>query len=219
MGQMVSAIAHESRNALQRIQVGVDVLQYEIDPASEARADLDRISRAKADLQRLHEDLRSVAGTIRLSLARHNLADVWRQAWANLQVLRRNRDAELIEDIPDDDPHCEFDAFRVEQVFRNLFENSLAACGDPVRITVTCRPVEIGDETGLSVTVRDNGPGIPEEARDRVFEAFHTTKAKGSGLGMAIAKRFIEAHDGTIELGEDAGGGAEFVIMLPRKTK
>lgn len=69
------------------------------------------------------------------------------------------------------------------------------------------------------MTVRDNGPGIPEEARDRVFEAFHTTKAKGSGLGMAIAKRFIEAHDGTIELGEDAGGGAEFVIMLPRKTK
>lgn len=219
MGQMVSAIAHESRNALQRIQVGVDVLQYEIDPASEARADLDRISRAKADLQRLHEDLRSVAGTIRLSLARHNLADVWRQAWANLQVLRRNRDAELIEDIPDDDPHCEFDAFRVEQVFRNLFENSLAACCDPVRITVTCRPAKIGDKAGLSVTVRDNGPGIPEEARDRVFEAFHTTKAKGSGLGMAIAKRFIEAHDGTIELGEDAGGGAEFVIMLPRKTK
>lgn len=219
MGQMVSAIAHESRNALQRIQVGVDVLGYEIDEGSEARDDLDRISRAKADLQHLHDELRSFAGPIQLNTSTSSLAEVWRQAWTNLQVSRVDRDAQLVEEIADVDLDCECDAFRIEQVFRNLFENSLAACSDPVRITLNCQNMDIDGAQVVSVSVRDNGPGLPDEIRSRVFEAFQTTKAKGTGLGMAIAKRFLEAHQGTIELGDDYDGGAEFVITLPRKSQ
>ncbi|WP_166824492.1 GAF domain-containing protein [Thalassoroseus pseudoceratinae] len=216
MGQMVSAIAHESRNALQRIQVSVDVLHYEIEEGSEARGDLNRISRAKADLEHLHNELRSFAGPIQLHIASSNLATVWRQAWANLKVSRTNRDAELIEVIDDIDLDCEFDEFRIEQVFRNLFENSLAACSDPVQITVRCQNMDIEGVQHVCVSVRDNGPGLPEQIRKHVFEAFQTTKVKGTGLGMAIAKRFLEAHRGTIEVGNDDIGGAEFVMTLPR---
>lgn len=218
MGQMVSAIAHESRNALQRIQVGVDVLRYEIEEGGDARDDLDRISRAKADLEHLHDELRNFAGPIQLNTAISNLAEVWRQAWTNLQVSRANRDVKLVEETDDANLSFEFDAFRIEQVFRNLFENSLAACSDPVRITVTCRNFDYDGVHGVSVSVHDNGPGLPAEIRPRVFEAFHTTKAKGTGLGMAIAKRFLEAHQGTIEVGDDCTGGAEFVLKLPRKS-
>jgi len=213
MGQMVSAIAHESRNALQRIQVGVDMLGYEIGIGSEARDDLDRISRAKADLEHLHDELRSFAGPIQLNTSTGNLSEIWRQAWTNLQVSRNGRDAHLVEEIDNVDLNCECDAFRLEQVFRNLFENSLAACSAPVQITLTCQNTDID---GVRVSVRDNGPGLPEEIRSRVFEPFHTTKAKGTGLGMAIAKRFIEAHQGAIEPGNGHNGGAEFVITLPR---
>jgi signal transduction histidine kinase len=216
MGQMVSAIAHESRNALQRIQVGVDVLKYEIDEGSEARDDLNRICRAKADLEHLHDELRSFAGPSKLNVSSGNLAEVWRQAWTNLQVSRTNRDVQLVEETADVDLSGEFDAFRIEQVFRNLFENSLAACSDPVRITVSCRNADIDAAHYVAVSVRDNGPGLPNEIRSRVFEAFHTTKAKGTGLGMAIAKRFIEAHQGTIDVEDDCSDGAEFVIKLPR---
>ncbi|MCM2369139.1 PAS domain S-box protein [Aporhodopirellula aestuarii] len=216
MGQMVSAIAHESRNALQRIQVSVDVLQYEIEAGSEAREDLERISRARADLERLHDELRSFAGPIQLNTSAGNMAETWRQAWTNLRVSRADRDAELVEMIPDVDLDCHFDAFRFEQVFRNLFENSLAACPDPVRITVRCQNMDIEGVPSLSISVHDNGPGLPEEIRSHVFEAFHTTKAKGTGLGMAIAKRLIEAHQGTIEIGNDGNDGAEFVIKMPR---
>jgi len=216
MGQMVSAIAHESRNALQRIQVGVDVLGYEIEDGSEAREDLDRISRAKADLEHLHDELRSFAGPIQLKTSTSNLAEIWRQAWTNLQVARNGRETGLVEEIYDVDLICECDAFRIEQVFRNLFENSLAAGSDPVRITLTCQNTDIDGAQVVSVSVRDNGPGVADEMRSRVFEPFHTTKAKGTGLGMAIAKRFVEAHQGTIELGNDHDGGAEFVVTLPR---
>lgn len=221
MGQMVSAIAHESRNALQRIQVGVDMLRYEIPEDSEAREDLDRISRAKADLEHLHDELRSFAGPIPLNSSEGNLAEVWRQAWNNLQVARPGRNATLIEEVKDVDLHCDFDPFRMEQVFRNLFENSLAACQDPVQVTVVGQNHTIDGKPCVSLRVRDNGPGLSDEIRDRIFEAFHTTKAKGTGLGMAIAKRLVEAHQGIIKVGDpDSGGaiseGAEFVIQLPR---
>lgn len=226
MGQMVSAIAHESRNALQRIQVSVDVLQYEFDANSEAREDLDRIRRAKDDLQRLHDELRNFAGPIRLSVDRSSLAICWRQAWNNLKVLRGSREAELVESEETADLQFHFDSFRMEQVFRNLFENALAACEDPVRITVTCEKRSSRGLDAIVVNVSDNGPGIPAEDCDQIFDAFYTTKPKGNGLGMAIAKRFVEAHRGTIRLRQDQqdssesedgkrSSGANFEIVLP----
>ncbi|QDT03672.1 Sensor protein FixL [Rubripirellula lacrimiformis] len=222
MGQMISAIAHESRNALQRIQVGVDMLQYEIKPENESRDDLDRISRAKADLQQLHDELRSFAGPIQLNITTCNIAEIWRQAWSNLQVSRKDRNAQLVEEIADVDLTCPIDAFRIEQVFRNLFENSLAAGKDPLQITVSCETVQSQNlydvsSPHLRISVRDNGPGLPEEIRGKVFEAFHTTKVKGTGLGMAIARRFVEAHQGTIKIRDESIIGAEFIIELPRK--
>ena len=64
------------------------------------------------------------------------------------------------------------------------------------------------------VRVRDSGPGIPLDQRERVFEPFYTTKASGTGLGLALAQRTIEEHGGTIRV-EDAARGASFVIELP----
>jgi signal transduction histidine kinase len=66
------------------------------------------------------------------------------------------------------------------------------------------------------MTVLDNGPGLCVEAKRNVFEPFFTTKTKGTGLGMAIARRIVEAHGGNITAGDAASGGAEFVIKLPR---
>ena len=70
----------------------------------------------------------------------------------------------------------------------------------------------------LSVAIRDNGPGLsPEEAR-RIFEPFFTTKSKGTGLGMAITRRIVEAHGGDISVGPDSQHGAEIILTLPRTT-
>jgi len=67
---------------------------------------------------------------------------------------------------------------------------------------------------GARLRVRDEGPGVPVEARYRIFEALFTTKAKGSGLGLALCRRILEAHGGTIDL-ESTEGGASFVLNLP----
>ena len=64
--------------------------------------------------------------------------------------------------------------------------------------------------------VRDNGPGLSPEQRDKIFESFYTTKTRGTGLGMAIVKRIVEAHGGQVGLGDAEGRGAEIVLTLPR---
>jgi signal transduction histidine kinase len=101
-------------------------------------------------------------------------------------------------------------------VFRNLFENSLAAAAGAVRIDVRCAEATLHGQPALRVAVRDDGPGLTPEQRRRAFEPFYTTKAKGTGLGLAIVRRLVEAHGGRIDLGDAEGPGAELVLVLPR---
>ena len=108
------------------------------------------------------------------------------------------------------------DPFRMEQVFRNILDNALAACPDPVAIEIRASESRADGAPVLRIAVRDNGPGLNREQRQRIFDSFYTTKTKGTGLGMAIVKRIVEAHGGQIGLGENHGPGAEIVLTLPR---
>ena len=69
----------------------------------------------------------------------------------------------------------------------------------------------------IRIAFRDNGPGLNAEQKQRIFDPFFTTKTKGTGLGMAIAKRIVEAHGGQIAVATDSGRGAEILITLPYK--
>ena len=69
----------------------------------------------------------------------------------------------------------------------------------------------------IQISVRDNGPGLNPEQQERIFEPFYTTKTKGTGLGMAIAQRIVEAHHGRIQVGDVSGPGAEILVTLPSK--
>jgi len=215
MGQMMSSIAHESRNALQRIQAGVDMLKLDIPPDSEAGSDLAEIGRGRNDLQTLLEGMRDFAAPVNLELQKCNLADIWRQCWRNLDVLKVDRQATLVEEPADIDLCCHVDSFRIEQVFRNIVENSFAACPDPVVITISTSEVVHKGVPAVSITVRDNGPGLTQEQQERIFDAFYSTKPKGTGLGMAIALKTIKAHQGTFGAGNGENGGAEFAITIP----
>jgi signal transduction histidine kinase len=101
----------------------------------------------------------------------------------------------------------------------HLFANALDACPDPARVTVTCRAAAVGDRPGLHVTVRDNGPGFTPDQRARALEPFFTTKATGTGLGLAISRRILEAHGGTLAVGQDDGPGGAIDLTLPRHYK
>jgi PAS domain S-box-containing protein len=215
IGQMVTGIAHESRNALQRIQSCTEMLELEIEDNDEALQLVRRSQEAQDNLLRLFDEVRGFVAPIQLERSATRLDHVWREAWQLLETARRGRDARLAEHTEQADLEANIDRFRVTQLFRNLLENSLAACADPVVVQVKCRDVQLEGQPAIELRIEDNGPGLTPEARRNVFEPFFTTKTKGTGLGMAIARRIVEAHGGKIAVG-DSSAGAEFVITLPR---
>ena len=117
-------------------------------------------------------------------------------------------------------PVVEGDPIQIQQVLINLVTNACEAMGD---IPVARRKVELTTERNgvetIRVTVRDYGVGISDEARERLFEQFFTTKKEGLGMGLAIVRSIIEAHGGKIEAENVNGGGARFHFTLPAAKK
>jgi two-component system sensor kinase FixL len=216
IGQMITGIAHESRNALQRIQSCTEMLELEIDNNEEAQRLVRRVQEAQDNLLRLFDEVRGYAAPIQLERESCRVDSIWREAWDSLETSRRDRDAALKENSCGDNLFVLADRFRLVQVFRNLLENSLAACGDPIVIHIECRDAQLHGHPAIEVRVWDNGPGLTPTARQSVFEPFFTTKTKGTGLGMPIARRIVEAHGGQIAVGNESSTGAEFVITLLR---
>lgn len=216
IGQMVAGLAHESRNALQRSQACLEMLELEVADRPAARDLVARIQRAQDHLHHLYEEVRGFAAPILLHRRVVDLADVWREAWHEVTSGEPDRTARLQERSAGVDLRCEVDPFSLGQVFRNMFENSLAACAGAVQITIRAHADELASRGALRISVTDNGPGLTPDQKKRIFEPFFTTKTQGTGLGMAIARRIVEAHSGRIDVGDASSGGAEIVIILPR---
>ena len=216
IGKMMSAIAHESRNSLQRIQSGIDMLELEFGNEALAMQEVAKIQRGADELRSLLEEIREFAAPVNLDRAACDMPRIWRRAWHNVMSVRDSDSARLDEQIATDQTSCSGDSFRLEQVFRNLFENSLAACAGDAQIRVQCADAVISGQDALQIHVRDNGTGFTNGDAKRVFEPFFSTKTDGTGLGMAIVKRIIEAHGGAVRVGENQNPGAEIVIMLPK---
>jgi PAS domain S-box-containing protein len=215
IGQMVAGLAHESRNALQRSQSCLTILNYRLHGQPEILDLLSRIQNAQDDLHQLFDEVRDYAGPLHLESHICNLAEVWREAWEDLG--EATAEAEIWEETEGTDLRCSVSPFHLKQVFRNLFENALCAAPPPARIIVHCSPAQLGGQEAVRVAVCDNGPGIPAEQRDKLFEPFFTTKVHGTGLGLAICKRIVEGHGGRIEAAAGDGPGAEILITLPRR--
>jgi two-component system sensor kinase FixL len=215
IGQMMTGLTHESGNALARSQACLEMLSFEVEDRPKALNLITRVQAAQDHLKQLYDEVRNYAAPLKLHLEPWNLSHIWRQAWENLHLLRQGKKAALLEETDGLDLRCSVDQFRIGQVFRNVLENALAACQDPVEIKILCTRAEIDGSPVVRIAFRDNGPGLNAEQRQRIFDPFFTTKTKGTGLGMAIAKRIIEAHGGQIAVGTGSDRGAEILVTLP----
>jgi signal transduction histidine kinase len=130
--------------------------------------------------------------------------------------LRQGRVAHLKQEDGGIELSCEVDRYGIRRVFHNILHNALDACSDPVEICARFSETEIGGRPALRISLQDNGPGLDAETRRRIFDSFFTTKTHGTGLGMAIVQRLVEAHGGDVSVGDDVGQGAEIVVTLPR---
>ncbi len=210
--ELSSSIAHEIRNPIAAAKSLVQ--QMGEDPTS-----VENVEYAKVALEELERVEHRVSHLLKYakeedySFALVNLANVIDSA---LTQLRAKLDAAKVAVSRNyiAGPTVQADAEKLRQVFANLVDNAI----DALATIPEGRRIDLFLENGdglATVRVRDNGCGIPSEKLDRIFNPFFTTKEKGTGLGMAISKKIVEAHEGAIEVASEVGRGTEFKVMLP----
>jgi PAS domain S-box-containing protein len=219
IGEAITGLAHESRNALQRSQACLEMLARRVEDRPDVRELMERIQASQDHLHRLYERVREYAAPLVLRPEQHDVRHLVREAWDSLVGYRAGRAVVLTERAAEADTLCQVDGLALQEVFRNVLENALDACPDPVRIEVQYSAAEVDGRPAIQIALRDNGPGLSPEQRRRLFDSFFTTKTHGTGLGLSIAKRLVEAHAGWIGAGSASGPGAEIVIQLPRSPR
>ena len=226
LGEMAAAMAHELKNPLAGIEVMAGLLRRKVGDSPDAQSIIaDIISEAKMANSTVVEMLDYVR-PVRLERGRTAIAQVLHTAVSMAESKARRGDVEVELAVPDDLPAIQGDEHQLCQVFTNLVINAFEAMNGQGRIrisawagTVEQEHTQRGDGLAsvpmLIVEIADDGPGIPDELKDRVFNAFFTTKAQGSGLGLAIVRKIIDAHDGRIDVTSSSGQGTRFTVTLP----
>ena len=219
IGQMMTALAHESRNALQRAQACLEMLELDLEDRPELLNLARRSQVAVDELQRLYEEVRGYAAPLALEIREWNLQTICEEVWEHLKTSRSQKQIEFTVDTTNNSPIHHIDRHRFGQVLRNVLENSISvlpASGGTIKIVFGLEPDAA--TPGLTISIQDNGSGLNAEQRARIFEPFYTTKSRGTGLGMAIAKRIMDAHGGDITVG-NTGPGTEIILLLPSEER
>jgi PAS domain S-box-containing protein len=209
VGQIAAMVAHEVRNPLAGIKGAVQILQSRRAPGDpEVQVMQDITARIDA-LGELINDLMLYARPRPLQLGPVNLRSLIDEATAFLRRDGALQTAEIT--VEGDDFSLLADGELVRAAVLNLLLNAAQAMSGRGRITIALRRTA----TEAGIEVRDTGPGIPPDIRDRVFEPFFTTKSRGGGLGLAIAKRTAERHGGSLNLTCPPEGGTIASLTLP----
>jgi signal transduction histidine kinase len=203
-GQLVGSIGHELRNPLGVMESSLYIIKGRVGEDERTRKHLDRIGEQLGIANTIIKDLLDMIRDRPLATERLRLRDVVEMAANQLHL---NVALEPIAKLPE----VQGDVNQLRQVFVNLLDNATHAAGANGWVRVD-GSVENGE---VAVAVEDSGPGVDETTRRRLFEPLVTTKQKGIGLGLALVKRIVERHAGTISY-EPRGNGARFVIRLPR---
>src|SRR5205807_3251929 len=229
LGEMAAGLAHEIRNPLGAIK---GAAQY-LDPTQLQGGDgeilqiiVEEVNRLDGVVAQFLDYSRPMSPGATDKLTPTDLNDVLARTIKLIEsslppnvVLETSFEPEL--------PRILGDAEQLKQVFINLALNAVQAMPDGGRLAVRTRrprqPLELGLSDAspryaadqVEVRFADTGAGIPEEAKDRIFIPFYTTKSKGTGLGLAISQRIVKAHGGSIEVQSRLGEGSEFILRFP----
>jgi two-component system phosphate regulon sensor histidine kinase PhoR len=219
--EFVANVSHELRTPLSLIKGYVEtLLEGAKDNPEVAAKFLQTIQRNSERLQFLIEDLLTISelesGRIQMNLQKVALRPLADKILADLSARARIKQVTLANHLPD--VNVRADADRLQQVFGNLVDNAIKYGRNQGTVAISGRPAENGL---FEVCVQDDGPGIPAESLERVFERFYRVdKARsreqgGTGLGLSIVKHIVQSHGGKVWVKSEPGKGAAFFFTLP----
>ncbi|GAB4246376.1 two-component system sensor histidine kinase NtrB [Deferrisoma sp.] len=212
MGQMAAGIAHEIRNPLGSLELFASHLVEEL--RGSAHEDLAaQVLKGLQNLSRITGNLLLFARQVEPRRAACDLAEVVAEAVLYARSALRAKDAVLEEQV--EPAPARVDPDLVRQALLNVLLNAAQAVEAGGRVRVVCGPAPDEGPGAVRVVVEDDGPGVPPEERERIFDPFYTTRARGVGLGLAIVQRIVAAHGGWVGVDGSPWGGAAFTLVFP----
>lgn len=213
LGRLSAGLAHEIRNPLGSIAGSIELLGSSPGLSDEDRRLCEIVQREAARLNDLVGDMLELAKPRAPAPVEVEAVGLAKDVVVLASQSGRGSDVSVTYEGPDE-LRVVADAAQVRQLLWNLVRNAVQAssAGDEVR-------VRLGREDGGAVLeVSDHGPGIPEEAKQQLFDAFFTTRSHGTGVGLAVVKRIVDDHGWNIRVSSTDGRGATFSVLIPRSA-
>jgi signal transduction histidine kinase len=215
LGELSAVIAHEVRNPLGVIFNSLATLRRLLPQQDDARMLLGIVGEEAERLNRMVGDLLDFARPHEPQLYPEHLSEVVQGALAAAERALIGTRPQLVADVPADLPPWPIDAQMIRQAVLNLVVNAIQAMPRGGRITIRARLESRAAASFMRLEVEDDGPGIAPELTDKVFQPFFTTRAAGTGLGLAVVKRIADAHGAELSLRSEDGRGSCFTLLLP----
>ena len=213
IGELSAAVAHGIRNPVAGIKAAAQFAKMDLPSDHPLHENIADIIGEADKLEARIRTLLDFAKPFEPRLVPCRIDSIVGDAVGSLRTQMSAQRVALITDVDPALPTIALDYAQIEQVLLALLSNAVEAMPDGGQLTVTAR--SSADAAHARIEVADNGPGIPADQQARVFKLFFTTKSSGTGFGLAVAKKIVERHGGTITLESAPGQGTRFIIELP----
>ena len=213
VGELAASIAHEVRNPLAVIVNATAGLRRRGLPARDESTLLEMVDEEVARLNRLVSNLLRFARPVSVTSSPVDLRELAEHAGANV-----GSQHQVVVDIADDREVSTawVDPAQLRLAVENLIENACQAMPDGGRIDIIARQTELDDVPAVELVVRDHGSGMKADVRERAMHPFFTTRSSGTGLGLPIVRRILQAHEGDIRIESTPGRGTSVSLIIPR---
>lgn len=218
-GKLARSVAHEIKNPLNAISLRLETLRMRIAPeVPEAETDIDLVSNEVQRLDRVVRTFLDLNRPMELEVGNFDAGELASSVMETMRPVAQKANVQLSVEKPGAALPVEADRGLLQQGLINVVSNAIqaiASAGSHGRVQIT-----VSTQNGnCSIAVTDNGPGMPENVQERIFEPYFTTKASGSGVGLAVTRRALELHGGDIHVKSAPGEGTTMVLSFPVRAR
>jgi two-component system sensor histidine kinase HydH len=214
IGRMAATVAHEIRNPLSSVRGFAQFFANRFVEKTEERTYALAMMEESNRLNRVVSELLDYARPLELKIEPTSIETLFLDIVRRLELEQTASDIEIIQEVQPDMPTVQLDHDRILQVLLNLTQNSIDAMPNGGKLILSA--VWLAERNSVQIGVRDTGKGIPKSDLPRLFEPFFTTKTRGAGLGLAVVRKIVDAHNGEVEVKSEEGVGTQVILTTPQ---